>query len=805
MKGFIIMSGNYHKQRDIKKQKNNYLDKNKPVDKRVNDLLSLMTIDEKLAQLGSLWIYEIFEEGRFSDKKAGILMKNGIGQVTRLGGASNFDPSISARTANQIQKYLVTNTRLGIPAIIHEESCSGYMAKGATCFPQIIGVSSTWDPDLVEKMSAVIKAQIKSIGAHQTLAPVIDVTRDARWGRVEETFGEDPYLISRMGASYIKGLQDTSWKKGVMATAKHFVGYGVSEGGMNWAPPHIPPRELNEMFLLPFEVAVKEAKIASIMPAYHELDGIPCHSSKELLTDILREKWNFEGIIVSDYFGINMLGECHHISMDKKHSAKMAIEAGVDIELPSTDCYGKPLKDALKDNKIFKVLIDRSVKRILKMKFLLGLFENPYVEEEKAAKIFDTAEQRALAYEIAKKSIVLLKNQKNILPLSKNISSIAVIGPNANNVRNMIGDYAYPCHIESYLEMKKSSDSFNIPMPDKLEVAENFVKISSILNGIKEKVGKDTSVYYAKGCDVIGDKRGGFAEAVEIAEKSDVAIVVVGGKSGLIDECTSGETRDRADLNLTGVQEELLKAIYKTNTPMIVILVNGRPLSINWAAENIPAIIEAWLPGEEGSRAVADILFGDFNPGGKLPMSFPRSVGQVPVYYNHKPSGGRSNRKGDYVEISSKPLFYFGYGLSYTSFEYNDLIINPKRVPVDGQVEISVDIKNTGHRKGDEVVQLYINDMQSEVTRPVKELKGFKRIVLEPGQEKMLTFILPMDLLGFYSKDMKYIVEPGTIKVMVGSSSDDIRLMGEFEITGKIKELKDKKKYFSTVEVRSNT
>ncbi len=799
------MSANHHKRRDTNKQKNNYLDKNKPVDKRVNDLLSHMTIDEKLAQLGSFWIYEILEEDRFSDKKAGILMKDGIGQVTRLGGASNFDPAVSARTANQIQKYLVTNTRLGIPAIIHEESCSGYMAKGATCFPQIIGVSSTWDPDLVKEMSTVIKEQVRSVGAHQTLAPVLDISRDARWGRVEETFGEDPYLVSRMGASYINGLQDTSWKKGIMATAKHFVGYGVSEGGMNWAPPHIPPRELLEIFLLPFEVAVKEAKIASLMPAYHELDGIPCHSSKELLTNILREKWGFEGIIVSDYFGINMLNECHHIALDKKHAAKMAIEAGVNIELPSTDCYGKPLKDTLKDNKIFEALVDMSVKKILKMKFLMGLFENPYVDEERAAKIFDTAEQRALAYKIAKKSIVLLKNQKNVLPLSENISSIAVIGPNADNIRNIIGDYAYPCHIESLIEMKENNDAFNTPIPDKLEMADNFVQISSILDGIKEKASKNTSVYYAKGCDVRSDKRDGFAEAIKIAEKSDVAIVVAGGKSGLIDDCTSGETRDRADLNLPGVQEELIKAIYKTGTPVIVILVNGRPLSINWIVENIPAIIEAWLPGEEGARAVADVLYGDFNPGGKLPMSFPRSVGQVPVYYNHKLSGGRSNWKGDYVEISSKPLFSFGYGLSYTSFKYDNLIIIPESVPVNGKVEISIDIKNTGSRKGDEVVQLYINDMQSEITRPVKELKGFKRIFLEPGQKKTITFILPMSLLGFYNKDMKCIVEPGTVKVMVGSSSDDIRLTGKFEITGKTVELKNKRKYFSTVEIRSDT
>jgi len=796
------MNKKNHTQKKIAKKDKAYLDKNSSVDKRVENLLSLMTLEEKVAQLGSVWVYEILEGKKFSGKKADTLLKNGIGQITRLGGASNFSPGESAEMANQIQKYLVANTRLGIPAIIHEESCSGYMAKGATCFPQIIGVSSTWEPELVKDMGSVIKKQMRAVGAHQALAPVLDIVRDARWGRVEETFGEDPYLVSRMGASYINGLQDINWKKGIMATAKHFVGYGISEGGMNWAPAHIPLRELHDIFLLPFELAVKEAKIAAIMPAYHELDGIPCHSSKELLVDILRDEWGFDGLIVSDYFGIDMLNKYHLVALDKKHSAKLAIEAGIDIELPSTDCYGKPLKDALKEGVISESLIDRSVARILKMKFLMGLFENPLVDNKKAAKIFDTPEQRKLAYKIAQKSIVLLKNQKNILPLSKSISSIAVIGPNADNARNIIGDYAYPCHIESLIEMKESNDIFNTPVPDEVEMADNFVPILSILNGIKQKVDKNTSIYYAKGCDVIGNRRDGFAGAIEIAKKSDIAVIVVGDKSGLINDCTSGEARDRADLNLPGVQEELVKVIYDTGTPVVVVLINGRPLSINWIAEKVPAVIEAWLPGEEGAGAVADILFGDSNPGGKLPISFPRTVGQVPVYYNHKPSGGRSHWKGDYVEVSSKPLFPFGYGLSYTSFEYGNLKIEPKNVLCNGQVKISVDVKNTGSLKGDEVVQLYINDVYSETTRPVKELKGFKRVTLKPGQKKTIVFTIPIVQLGFYNRDLKYVIEPGIMKVMVGSSSEDIRLTGEFEIKGELLEIKNEKKFFSSVIVK---
>jgi len=782
-------------------KKESFLNTNQTVEKRVKNLLSLMTLDEKIAQINSIWVYEILEGKKFSTSKAGVLLGNGMGQITRLGGASNFDPTVSASMANNIQKYLVENTRLGIPAIIHEESCSGYMAREATCFPQTIGVASTWDPELVEEMSSVIKKQMRSVGAHQALAPVLDISRDARWGRVEETFGEDTYLVSKMGTSYIKGIQDKDWKRGIMATGKHFTGYGASEGGMNWAPPHIPERELHEVFLMPFEAAVREAGIASIMPGYHELDGIPCHNSKELLKDILRSKWNFKGLVVSDYFGINMLYQYHHTAKDKNHAAKLAIESGIDIELPSIDCYGKPLRDAVKKGFIKESVINAAVSRILKMKFLLGLFEEPYVDEKKSLKVFDTPEQRILACKIAQKSIVLLRNDGNLLPLRKNIKSIAVIGPNADNVRNIIGDYAYPCHVEALNEMSKDKEIFNTPVPEKIEMTDSFVKISSILEGIKEKISRETKINYAKGCGIRNESRSGFTEAINAAKKSEVAIVVVGDKSGIIEDCTSGESRDRADLNLPGIQEKLVKAVYETGTPVVVVLINGRPLSINWIVKNIPSVIEAWLPGEEGAHAVADVLFGDYNPGGKLPVSFPRSVGQIPLYYSHKPSGGRSHWKGDYVEMSSKPLFPFGYGLSYTDFEYSNMFIKPGTASPEGHVEISIDIKNTGRCKGDEVVQLYINGTRSEVTRPLKELKGFKRITLDPGQKKQVIFTLSTEQLGFYDKDMRYVIEPGEIKVMVGSSSADIHLEGKFKIIGDIKEIKNRKKYFTSVKI----
>jgi len=777
-----------------------YKDKNQPIERRVEDLISRMTLDEKIAQLSAVWVYEVLDDRGFSSDKAASRIGHGIGQITRIAGASNLDPESCARIANEIQKYLVENTRLGIPAIVHEESCSGFMAKGATCFPQTIGVASTWNPEMARAIGEVIRVQMKAAGAHQALAPLLDVTRDPRWGRTEETFGEDPYLVAQMGIGYINGLQGDGLHDGIMATGKHFVGYGMSEGGMNWAPAHIPERELREVYLFPFEAAVREAKLASIMPAYHEIDGIPCHASSRLLKDILRDEWGFEGLVVSDYFAINMLYKYHKLNPDKVLAAKKAIESGVDIELPSTDCYGSPLKAAVEQGLLSEEAIDMVVARVLEHKFRLGLFENPYVEPAVTKTVFETPQQRQLARRVARESVVLLKNENNLLPLSKEIRSIAVIGPNAHSIRNMIGDYAYPCHIETLMNMAQTFDTAG---PEHVDLADKdlFVSMVTILDGIREKVSENTEVLYAKGCDVLGDDTSGFAEAIEIAQKADVAIVVVGDRAGLIHGCTSGEARDRSDLNLTGKQEELVKAVHATGTPVVVVLVNARPVSISWIHENVPAILEVWLPGEEGGRAVADVLFGDYNPGGKLPISFPRTVGQVPVYYSHKPSGGRSHWLGDYVEGSTKPLYPFGYGLSYTTFEYSNLRITPRDVDASGQVSIQVDVTNTGKMAGDEVVQLYVHIPAQNVTRPVKELKGFKRISLDPGQSKTVIFELPVALLGFYDENMDFVVEPGKVDVFVGSSSEDIRVSGEFNLVGEKFIIGNNKKFTTKVMV----
>lgn len=793
--------------------KNNtiYLDHSKPIGKRVKDLLARMNLEEKVAQLGSVWAFRLLEASNFSPEKASEYLKHGIGHITRIAGEGNLLPAEVARVNNAVQKYLIEQTRLRIPAIMHDECCSGFTAREATCFPQAIGLASTWDPELIEEMTTIIRSQMRGVGVHQGLSPVLDVCRDPRWGRVEETFGEDPYLISRLGVAYVKGLQGKDLTDGVVATGKHFVGYGISEGGLNWAPAHIPLRELHEIFLLPFEAAIKEAHIASIMNAYQELDGIPCGSSKELLTAILRNKLGFDSVVVSDYWTLAWLFIYHRIANDKHETAQLALAAGLDIELPETDYYGTSLLEAVKDKKIPVAQIDLSVKRILRMKFSLGLFDNPYVDEETIPEIYQGREHIDTARQLAQKSIVLLKNTDNLLPLKKDIKSIAVIGPNAECVRNLLGDYSYPSQLEEAPEFVQTmGEGVDLEMftniskmvdADKDAVTRAYVPMISILESINAKVSDETQVRYAKGCDVVDDSQDGFDEALNAALKSDIAIVVVGDKSGLTAECTCGESRDRADLSLPGRQQALVEAVYQTGTPTIVILVNGRPFSIGWISENIPALIEVWQPGQEGAPAIADVLFGDYNPGGKLPISFPLSVGQIPVYYNHKPSGGCSMWTGNYADLPTKPLFPFGYGLSYTGFEYSNLEISANEVDIHGKLDISFDIENIGTRTGDEVVQLYLHDVYSNITRPVKELKGFKRITLNPGQKKRVVFTLFITQLGFYDRQMQFVIEPGTMEVMIGASSEDIRLNGSFEIVGDKIEISKIKSYFSEATV----
>lgn len=776
-----------------------YRDASQPIAERVADLLARMTLDEKLAQLGSAWVFELLTEMQFDAPKAAPILQHGLGHITRVAGASSLKPRQGAALANRIQRFLREETRLGIPAIVHEECCSGYMARNATCFPQIIGLASTWEPALTRQMADVVRRQMKAAGAHQGLSPLLDVVRDPRWGRVEETFGEDPYLVALNGVQFVQGLQGENWAERVIATAKHFVGYGVPDGGFNWNPAHIPARELREIYLLPFETAVKITHLQSIMNGYNELDGVPCAANRELLDTILRQEWGFDGVVVSDYFAVDQLQQAHHVSRSKADSAVQALAAGIDVELPGTDCYGAPLKSAIEQGEIDMTLIDRSVARLLTQKFALGLFENPYVAAE--AVELDTPAERQLAREIAQKSIILLKNDGDLLPLPKTMAQIALIGPQADSTRHLVGDYSYIAHIENLIESREQSlGGLGMPMPDELEMNEAFVPMQTILQAIGEKVSPGTKLVYAKGCDVLGEDRSGFAEAVAAAANADVALLFLGGKSGLTDDCTCGEARDRADLNLTGVQQELLAAVQATGTPTVLVLVNGRPLSTTWAADHIPAIVEAWLPGEEGAEAVADVLFGDFNPGGKLPITVPRHVGQVPIFYNHKPSGGRSHWKGDYVDLSHKPLWPFGFGLSYTQFDITNMRVDKTAVSPHQSVTISVEITNVGQRAGSEVVQLYVRDEVASVTRPLKELKGFQRVPLEPGERRTVTFTLAANQLAFYDSQMRYVLEPGTIKLMVGTSSADLPLGAEIEVVGETAVL-PQKTFFTQVTI----
>lgn len=754
------------------------------IGKKVKALLSKMTLEEKIAQLGSVMAPPLIENGRFSPAKARETLKHGIGHISAPAMSSSLPLREVAALTNDIQKYLKENTRLGIPAIVHEECLNGFRALGATIFPQNIGLASTWEPELIGRITSVIRRQMRAAGMHQGLAPVLDVTRDPRWGRVEETFGEDPYLVSRMGVSYIRGLQGDDIKQGIVATTKHFAGHGLPESGLNCAPSHIPPRMFREVYLYPFEKAVKEAGVLSVMNAYHEIDGVPCAASEELLTGILRQEWGFGGVVVSDYFAIAQLETTHRIAANKGEAARLSVQAGLDVELPFTNCYGEPLLKAVENGSVPLALIDRAVARVLSLKFRLGLFENTHVSPEAAVKIVDTPDDRKLALEAARKSIVLLKNDGGLLPLKKNIHSIAVIGPSADSQRNLLGDYTYPAHARYEIKTDKKTGNVRLIWKDKNKDRDKVdaPEVITILEGIKKAVSKTTKVLYARGCEVKVESRDSFPEAVKVAQSADIAVVVAGDMSGLMPDATSGEMRDRSELGLPGVQEELVKAVYETGTPVVLVLANGRPYTLKWLAEKIPAIVVAWEPGEEGGRAVADVFFGDYNPGGKLPVSFPRNEGQIPVYYYRKPSGRKSQVWQDYVDGSADPLYEFGYGLSYTTFEFRNLTIKPRKIPMDGTIAINVDVANTGKRAGEEVAQLYINDVLASVTRPVKELKSFERIYLKPGEKKTVTFRLPADCLAFYNKKMERKVEPGIFKVMVGCSSADIRLEGEFEV-----------------------
>jgi beta-glucosidase len=743
-----------------------YKDASAPLDDRVKDLLGRMTLEEKVAQMWCVWQSKgrllLDSTGKFDVAKARKNFPNGLGQVGRPSDTQGgLEPYETALLTNSIQKYFVEETRLGIPTFYHEECLHGHAAKGSTSFPQPIGMAGTFNPALVEEIFTLVAKEARLRGTHQALSPVVDIARDARWGRVEETYGEDPYLSGEMGVAAVKGFQgDGTFSSGdrIVATLKHMTGHGQPESGNNIAPANLGERLLRDAFMYPFKEVIRRANPGSLMPSYNEIDGVPSHANKWMLRDVLRGEMGFKGFVVSDYFAVRELADRrglfgNHLGANGHEAAKLAIEAGVNIELPDIDAYRK-VDSLVRAGMIEEKMIDELVAKMLEYKFRMGLFENPYVDPEAARSFVGSADHRKLAHRAALETITLLKNDKGLAPLNRSkVKSIAVIGPNAD--RFLLGGYS------------------GVPP-----------FFTTVFDGIKDKAGSSIKVTYSEGCKITTtsgwsenrvevpkpeDDRRQIAEAVKIARGSDVIVLAIGQNEQVSREAWGlDHLGDRTDLDLIGRQNELIDAIVATGKPVIAFVFNGSPLSFNNLVNKVPVIFECWYLGQEMGNAVADVLFGDYNPGGKLPISFPRSVGHVPVFYNYKPAARRG-----YLFDDVTPLYPFGFGLSYTTFEVSAPELSKSAIAGDETIKVTAKVKNTGTVKGDEVVQLYIRDLVSSVTRPVKELRDFRRVSLEPGEEKTVEMEITPDKLSFYNIDMKFVVEPGEFEVMVGNSSAD--------------------------------
>ena len=747
-----------------------YKDPSFSIDVRLSDLLSRMTLEEKVGQLLCPLGWEMYEihgnEVCPSGKFKQLIKERNVGMLwatyradpwTKKTLANGLNPEMAAKAGNALQKYVMENTRLGIPMFLAEEAPHGHMAIGATVFPTGIGMAATWSPELVKEVGQVIAKEIRSQGGHISYGPVLDLTRDPRWSRVEETFGEDPVLSGTLGASMVDGLGggNLSQKYATIATLKHFLAYAVPEGGQNGNYASVGIRDLHQNFLPPFRKAI-DAGALSVMTSYNSIDGIPCTSNHYLLTQLLRNEWKFRGFVVSDLYSIEGIHESHFVAPTKENAAIQSVMAGVDVDLGG-DAYTN-LCHAVQSGQMDKAVIDTAVCRVLRMKFEMGLFEHPYVDPKIAAKTVRRKEHIELARKIAQSSITLLKNENSILPLSKMINKVAVIGPNADNRYNMLGDYTAP-----------QEDS----------------NVKTVLDGIITKLSP-SRVEYVRGCAIRDTTVNEIEQAIEAARRSEVVIVVVGGSSardfktsyketgaavaeeGSVSDMECGEGFDRASLSLLGRQQELLESLQKTGKPLIVVYIEGRPLEKNWASEYADALLTAYYPGQEGGNAIADVLFGDYNPSGRLPISVPRSVGQIPVYYNQK-----APRNHDYVEVSSSPLYSFGYGMSYTTFEYSDLQVVQKSARC---FEVSFKVKNTGKYDGEEVSQLYMRDEYASVVQPMKQLKHFERFHLKKGEEKKVTFVLTDEDFFLVNYTLKKVVESGNFHLMIGAASNDIRL-----------------------------
>lgn len=817
-----------------------YKDKNQSVKVRVDDLLKRMTLKEKVAQLCSDLPVSMLFNGEVDVESLRKNFKDGLGRVTQYSTVGLTSPKMIARISNQIQHFFMEETRLGIPVILQSENLCGYPGAQGTLFPSMINLASTFEPELTKKMSEIIGEETSAVGIKQAMSPVLDVSRDPRWGRTYETFGEDQYLISQMGINYIKGMQKNK-KGGVACIAKHFLGYSETQGGLNMTATRLCERELYEVFATPFEAAIKEADLAGIMASYSEIDGIPVGANKKIIKNLLRDTMGFKGVLVSDGGAILKIFNYHGIGKTYEESGFLAKRAGLDTEMPVGNAF-RHLVEYVQDGQLDEAVIDESVRRILTTKFQYGLFDNPYIVEDNVCISMSNDKKWNMVQKITDESVILLKNHENILPL-KNNCKVAVIGPHGGSLRETLSGYTYPAYVEMITAMnserkdkldvsfngmmdeaKKNSseDSMNPEKPRnrtpftmdifsdddcmELKDMETILKHEYHAKTLVDILSKKVSVTYSKGCSVIDESTDGFKEAVETARASDVVVMTLGGNCGWFDT-TGGEGKDRSTLELPGVQQQLLEEIKKVGKPIILVLYGPGCFSVGWAKQNVDAIIQAWLPGTRGAESLTKVLLGEINPGGKLPVSVPRSVGQVPVYYNHKVGSGFESDKGavifgkGYVNEKDTPLFPFGYGLSYTQFETNDWKVLKQEVPTDGIIQVSCKIKNTGLCFGDEVVQLYYRYKDAWVTRPIKQLAGFKRIKLAAGEEKVIKFKLNTAQLGFYNEEMEFVVEPGTIAIMLGTSSADIFFEQEIQLIGEAVNVMGKRKYTCEVEV----
>jgi beta-glucosidase len=773
-----------------------YRDADRDVDARIKDLLGRMTLDEKLQQLGGVEPAELAGPDGFDPVRGARLLGQGIGCITRIGGVSGLGPAARVRMTNAIQRYLVEQTRLGIPAIVVEDAVAGYCARGATQFPQAIGVAATWAPDDVRAMADAVRVEMLSAGARLALGPVLDIARDPRWGRLEETFGEGAYLAGRLGVACVRGLQTGDLRSGVLAAARHFVGGGLSEGGMNHAPVQLGPRELREAFAEPFAAAVRDAGVRGMVCGGSAVDGAPPAASPELLDELLRSELGFDGLVVADDSAIARLVDHHGVAGDKAAAAVLALGAGVDVELPALDCCGEPLKGLIEAGKLEATVVDAAVRRVLRAKFELGLFETPFVDEAVAADAVDAGAHRALARRLAEQSMVLLKND-GVLPLRRD-ARVALIGPTADDARLLLGDHHYPVRGEpAYRESDRDADGDRSDGGNDFRPGPYFVDIVTPLAGIAEFV----SPQYEAGCAVMGDDDSGISGAVSTARAADVAVVCVGGRSGRLPDCTSGESRDAAGLGLTGLQSRLLTEVAATGTPVVLVVIGGRAFALEAEAVLSAAVVMAWLPGEEGGRALARVLFGEVNPAGRLPVSLPRSVGQVPAYHNHRSGGGRSSPLGDYIDQATRPLYPFGHGLSYSEFEYVDLEC-PAAADVHASINLWVTVRNRSDRDGEEVVQVYLRDRVADVARPERKLVGFQRLPIPAGAVRRLKFVVDTSQLGYYDRRLRFVIDPGEVEVQVGASSRDIRLRGTVVLQGERRPLTQKQLVATQVEVR---